>query len=993
MNWKKLFFTAVLSAPLLLSAVENLLPKITTANRTWYQARNVQCTAKFECDEAASTLRIEVSTQTGYANYRSDLKLPPGEYTADVVINGNCSKKAAGIEIYSFNAQGKPTLLAMSYLPPGRFNNERMTFAFKVPAGSVKQRFGLCLNAPGRVEFIKPAVYAKKIKADELPARDGIPQTKKLQANYNQWVADWLWVKNANQIHKASFVKKFNIQKPVVAAQVQLSADNGYELKLNGQFVGADGEWRNTEKYDIANLLKPGENIIEYTGKNYDGIGGVVLQGQIWFADGSSMDILTRPDWQLYIDGKLREEEKVVIGRYPNIPWNALPFLRLAPPEGLALPVRKAVDKVPAGAIFSMVFDNAKTIPEKELAHLKFSFYDAANRPVSLSAHPLPQIRRQGDQLYAELELSPYAMPGSYRWQLEGMTCEILAAKHEQKITVLPGVLPERAPVRQFSRYDRLNHMPGPDGKPMSLMLYSTSTPAPERFYNWRHTGAHMYEVSVPSGCYLQDGTFDLSGTEQKMMQILAGDPDANIYVKLRVDVPGWWNSRYPDEVFTSNRGRGALQSFCSDVWIEGTKKAMITVMNSLAARPAGKALAGMLIMGYRGGEFQLWGEDVGEYDCSKPVLREFAKYQQKNNISPRIELPHPALNKPYRKDPGDARVREVFFRFMAEKHGQNLVEFAKHFKKNFGNKYAFGIYFGYAMEHSGSWQRMLFSGHLALQKVLDEAPLDLISCPASYGLRRPFNSHAYMYPQSAAQLRGIRGILENDIRNYVYPLHGDGSGTTIYSMRDSLVNNSRLALLAACYGSVVRYLALDTKVDFFAGLPVINQLKKDNLRNIQLEPAELGAPGQLAWAIDPGNWVKAIDSGFDQKKWGEFTSYSRDTVMRSGRSVAFLLVDDIINNPGKWQVVGIPVPALLSKEKIAALEKQFGKLPQFKPDTGALVIVNGRAVLVNTRKELWEAVATDQAKTAGMNTVWYVGKNFIGTWDQKEFKFNKTTK
>lgn len=992
MLWRKIICSAILVLPLALCAAENLLPAVTTANRSWYQARNVECTANFECDTKASTLRIEVTTQTGYANYRSDLKLAPGDYTVDVLINGNCSKKAAGIEIYSFNAKGKPSLLAMTYLAAGRYNNERMTFTFKVPAGSVKQRFGLCLNAPGRVEFIQPAVYAKKLKVDELPARSGAA-AQKLRARHNQWVADWLWVKNANAIPKATFVKKFTISKPVVAAQVQLSADNGYELKLNGQFVGADGEWRNTEKYDIAPMLKPGENIIELTGKNYDGIGGVVLQGEIWFADGSSLDILTRQDWQLYIDGKLREDEKVVIGRYPNIPWNALPFLRLTPPEGLALPVRKAVDKVAAGEIFSMVFDNAKSIPEQELARLKFSFYDAANRPVALSAHPKPQIRRQGNQLYAELELSPYAMPGSYRWQLEGMTCEILAAKHVQKITVLPGRLPERAPARQFPRYDNRNHMTGPCGKPVSMMIYSTATPSPERFYNWRHTGAHMYEVSVASGCYLPDGTFDLSGTEQKMMQILAGDPEASIYVKLRVDVPGWWNSRYPDEVFVSNRGRGALQSFCSKVWVEEIKKAMTSVMDGLAARPAGKALAGMLIMGYRGGEFQLWGEDVGEYDCSKPVQREFAEYQKKHNITPRITLPHPALSKPYRKAPGDDKVREVFFRFVAEKHGQNLVEFAQHFKNTYGSKYAFGIYFGYAMEHAGSWQRMLFSGHLALQKVLDEAPLDLISCPASYGLRRPGNSHAYMYPQSAAQLRGIRGILENDIRNYVYPLHGDGSGTTVYSMRDSLLNDSRLALLAACYGSVVRYLALDTKVDFFAGLPAIDQVRKDNLRNLQLEPAELGAPGQLAWAIDPGSWVKVIDSGFDQKKWGEFTSYSRDTVMRSGRSVAFLLVDDVINNPGKWQVVGIPAPALLSKEKISALEKQFGKFPPLKPDTGALVIVNGKIKVVNTRRELWEAVATTQAKAAGMNTVWYVGKNFVGTWDQKEFKFYKTTK
>lgn len=976
-----------------LSGAENLLPKVSTAKQVWYEARNVECAAKFECDEKASALRIEVTTQTGYANYRTDLKLPPGEYTADVLINGNCSKPAIGIEIYSFDAKGKPALLAMKHLPAGRVAGERQVTTFKVPAGSVKQRFGLCINGPGRVEFIQPAIYRGQLKADALPARAGVSQNKKLRANYNQWVADWLWVKHCNAIHKATFVKKFNISKPVVAAQVQLSADNGYELKVNGQFVGADGDWYSTEKYDIAPLLKNGENIIEYTGKNYDGVGGLVLQGQIWFADGSTMDILTRPDWQLYIDGKLREDEKLVVGRYPDIIWKSLPFLHLTPPEGLSLPVHKAVNDVAAGEIFSMVFENADKIPEKEINELKFTFYDSNNRKTALSAHTVPQIRRQGKRLYAELEISPYAMPGSYRWRLEGISCEILAGGLEQKITVRPGVLPAREKARQFPRYDNSNRMTGPGGKPMALQLYCTSTPSAQRYYNWRHTGNHMYEVSVPAGRHLPDGSFDLSEVEQNMMQILAGDPEASIYVRLRVDVPGWWNSRYPDEVFVSNRGRGALQSFCSEVWIEGTKKSMSTVMDSLAAKPVGKALAGMLIMGYRGGEFQLWGEDVGEYDCSAPVQREFAKYLKKRGINETIPLPHPALNRPYQKKPGYARIRELYFSFIAEKHAQNLVDFARYFKDTYGDKYAFGIYFGYAMEHAGSWHRMLLSGHIGLQKVLDEAPLDLISCPASYGLRRPFNSHAFMYPQSAAQLRGIRGIIENDIRNYVYPLHADGSGTTVYSMRDSLINDSRLALLAACYGSVVRYLALDSSVDFFAGLPAINQVAKDNLRNMDLEPAELGCPGQLAWAIDPASWSTAIDSGFDEKKWGEFTCLSRDTVMRSGRSVAILMVDDVINNPGKWQVVGIPAPALLSKEKIAALEKQFGKFPPLAPDTGALVINNGKITLVNTRTELWNAVATPEAKAAGINTVWYVGKNFVGTWDQKDFKVKKMDK
>ena len=41
-----------------LSGAENLLPAVSTAKQVWYEARNVECAAKFECDEKASALRI-----------------------------------------------------------------------------------------------------------------------------------------------------------------------------------------------------------------------------------------------------------------------------------------------------------------------------------------------------------------------------------------------------------------------------------------------------------------------------------------------------------------------------------------------------------------------------------------------------------------------------------------------------------------------------------------------------------------------------------------------------------------------------------------------------------------------------------------------------------------------------------------------------------------------------------------------------------------------
>jgi hypothetical protein len=342
-------------------------------------------------------------------------------------------------------------------------------------------------------------------------------------------------------------------------------------------------------------------------------------------------------------------------------------------------------------------------------------------------------------------------------------------------------------------------------------------------------------------------------------------------------------------------------------------------------------------------------------------------------------------LEFPFKSGTGYAEIRECFFRFTAERHARNLIEFARFFKETYGDKYSFGIYFGYAQEHGSTFKRMLFGGHLAFDKVLKEAPLDTIGCPASYGLRRSYRSHGFMNLPESASLRGILSIIENDFRTFVAPHKADSSGPTLRTMRDTYTESSRLALFAAAHGAAIRYLALSDNEDWFAPLPSIEHIRRDNLRSMNLTPAPVGSPEQIAWAIDTSSWCKAADAGFPENKWRDFCSYGRDAVMRTGRSVAFLLLDDVIANPGRWKYLAIPAPGLLPAEKLAALEAQYGKLPPLKSDTGALVIADGEITTAETIREMRDKLATQEALKAGWNVVWYIGGNFIGTWDGKK--------
>ncbi|MBE6369853.1 MAG: hypothetical protein E7056_06835 [Lentisphaerae bacterium] len=994
------FKNAVTAIMLLISvftvaAMENLLPKsnvsVDNSEKYWHAERNAACTVKFSTDPQKNTFRMVTTTQ-GYANYRYWLTLPPGEYTIDLLADGRCDTEAIGTETYSFDAAGNPQMISMERYPAGILRGQRMVKHFTVPAGSVRQRFGLSINNIGSVEFTEPAIYKGKWSVDQLPPRSGVQAAKKsAKAARNQWAAEWIWVKDLSNIYNASIVKEITLKSPVEAALVQVTGDNGYKLYVNRQLVGGDGDWQDVELWDISSYLKQGKNRIELAGENHDGKGGIILQGQIWCKDGSTVELLSDATWDLYIDKVKRNDQREMLGKVPVNPWGKIPFKQMTPPEVIRVPVSRYINNVKQGEIFTIDFNDPQgLIPEKDLKELTFTFYDSKQRPVALSAYVKPHVRKLNKTVYVDLVISPWAMPGKYTWKLEGMNCAIAPEGKVQTITVQQGAEVIGEPGCKYGRYDGTNRMTTPTGTQFPFN-YATFTPCVDSFLKWPQTGGNVYEIVLPSGVYRQDGSIDISTAEQTMMQILAGNPNAGIYIRLRVDVPGWWASKYPNETFrTSRGGAGSQQSYCSRVWVDMIKQSMKTVMDTIAARPVGKALSGMLIMGFRGGEFQLWGEDVGEYDCSAPAKKAFTLWQKKNNYTDIMQLPHPALEWPFKKQAGYGELRERFFRFTAEQHADNLIEFAKFFKDTYGEKYDFGIYFGYAMEHGGSFMRMLYGGHLGFERVMNCGYVDLLSSPASYGLRPLDRSHGFMNAPTSAAMHGIRSILENDIRNYRNPQDADSSGMTIASMRDSLANDSRLMLLAATQGAIVRYLALAQGADWFIGPEVLAQIAANNREYQDLLPAEIGAAGQVVLAIDPMSWTKAADSGFEEKKWGHMVSYTRDTLMRSGRSVAFCVLNDVLSAPERWSVLVIPAPSLISAEKRAELEAAYGKFPALKADTGAIVIVDSKIYTAETREEIWKLIATEEARAAGYDTIWYVGKNFIASWKDKTLNLRK---
>ncbi|MHC4745162.1 MAG: alpha-L-rhamnosidase N-terminal domain-containing protein, partial [Planctomycetota bacterium] len=122
--------------------------------------------------------------------------------------------------------------------------------------------------------------------------------------------------------------KTFEAPTKVTSAVVLITADNVYELYVNGKYVGEDGGydaiyWRSVERYDVTKLLVPGKNVIAARGKSLGGGAGLVIAARIENEDGEPVEFHTDATWP----ARKTFDEK----------WNEIDYDSSAWPRALAL--------------------------------------------------------------------------------------------------------------------------------------------------------------------------------------------------------------------------------------------------------------------------------------------------------------------------------------------------------------------------------------------------------------------------------------------------------------------------------------------------------------------------------------------------------------------------------------------------------------------------------------------------------------------------------
>lgn len=113
--------------------------------------------------------------------------------------------------------------------------------------------------------------------------------------------ANWIWSDKAGFV--AHFRRAFVIDGGTTNASISITADNGYELYVNGSFLGSDigaesAVWQSVETFDLASVLQPGTNVVAIRATDLGRQAGVIVGVVIEQADGQRFSFGTDATWR-----------------------------------------------------------------------------------------------------------------------------------------------------------------------------------------------------------------------------------------------------------------------------------------------------------------------------------------------------------------------------------------------------------------------------------------------------------------------------------------------------------------------------------------------------------------------------------------------------------------------------------------------------------------------------------------------------------------------
>ena len=166
------------------------------------------------------------------------------------------------------------------------------------------------------------------------------------KANLSFDGANWIWFPEGNPAQNAPaekrlFRKAFSLPegKGIKSAQLRASADDKFDVRLNGEALGGAENWKAGKQFNgLARFLKAGANVLAIEAENLPAPSanpaGLIARMEIEFADGESLRIISDATWRS-AKGEVPGWDKtgfddhswdsaLAIGNYGEGPWGKI---------------------------------------------------------------------------------------------------------------------------------------------------------------------------------------------------------------------------------------------------------------------------------------------------------------------------------------------------------------------------------------------------------------------------------------------------------------------------------------------------------------------------------------------------------------------------------------------------------------------------------------------------------------------------------------------
>jgi hypothetical protein len=292
-------------------------------------------------------------------------------------------------------------------------------------------------------------------------------------------------------------------------------------------------------------------------------------------------------------------------------------------------------------------------------------------------------------------------------------------------------------------------------------------------------SGVHIHSTLMELTCPLPPDDTVYETFDSRIETLLKADPKGCFIPRIVfVPAPGW-RRQYPNEVNHYADGSTDDPSIASTHFWQEAESALAALIEHVSRMTYSERL-----IGYHLERGEWFHPAEGGYDRSfanREAFRNWLRAKYKNSEASLRAAWFDGAVQFYTADipplPSGSRPELAFFEprkdrrcidfleYTSEVVAERLISLARVVKTASRNRALVSVCYGYTFEFGHT-----FSGHLALQKLLESPVIDIIAGPPSYRDRQPGGAGSFPAPVDSMPLHGKLWLSEDDTKTYLAP-------------------------------------------------------------------------------------------------------------------------------------------------------------------------------------------------------------------------------